>query len=46
LPQQYIGIYTTDFKIKDWTDELGAVGLFTKSGRHGGGIYAHVAMDK
>lgn len=26
------------FSIKDWTDKLGAIGLFTKSGRYGGGI--------
>lgn len=30
------------FSIKDWTKTLGAVGLFTKSGRYGGGIYAHI----
>lgn len=30
------------FSIKNWTDELGAIGLFTKSGRYGGGIYAHI----
>ena len=30
------------FSIKNWTDELGAKGLFTKSGRYGGGIYAHI----
>lgn len=30
------------FSIKDWTDRLGAIGLFTKSGRYGGGIYAHI----
>ena len=30
------------FSIKKWTDELGAIGLFTKSGRYGGGIYAHI----
>ena len=30
------------FSIKDWTEKLGAVGLFTKSGRYGGGIYAHI----
>lgn len=29
------------FSIKDWTEKLGAVGLLTKSGRYGGGIYAH-----
>ncbi len=32
------------FSIKDWTDKLGAIGLFTKSGRYGGGIYAHIDM--
>ena len=30
------------FSVKDWTDKLGAIGLFTKSGRYGGGIYAHI----
>ena len=29
------------FSIKDWTEKLGAVGLLTKAGRYGGGIYAH-----
>ena len=30
------------FSIKDWTEKLGAIGLKTKSGRYGGGIYAHI----
>ena len=30
------------FSIKDWVEVLGAVGLMTKSGRYGGGIYAHI----
>ena len=30
------------FSIKEWTDKLGAIGLVTKSGRYGGGIYAHI----
>lgn len=30
------------FSIKKWNEELGAIGLLTKSGRYGGGIYAHV----
>ena len=30
------------FSIKDWTEKLGAVGLLSKSGRYGGGIYAHI----
>ena len=30
------------FSIKNWSNELGAIGLFTKSGRYGGGIYAHI----
>ena len=30
------------FSIKDWTNQLGAIGLFSKSGRYGGGIYAHI----
>ena len=29
------------FSIKEWTEKLGAIGLLTKSGRYGGGIYAH-----
>ena len=29
------------FSIKDWTEKLGAIGLLTKAGRYGGGIYAH-----
>ena len=33
------------FSIKDWTDKLGAIGLFTKSGRYGGGIYAHIDIS-
>ncbi len=30
------------FSIKDWSEKLGAIGLFTRSGRYGGGIYAHI----
>lgn len=30
------------FSIKKWNKELGAIGLITKSGRYGGGIYAHM----
>ena len=30
------------FSIKDWTEKLGAIGLLTRSGRYGGGIYAHI----
>ena len=30
------------FSIKNWSDELGEIGLFTKSVRYGGGIYAHI----
>lgn len=30
------------FSIKSWVEELGAIGLLTKSGRYGGGIYAHI----
>lgn len=30
------------FSIKKWNEDLGAVGLLTKSGRYGGGIYAHM----
>ena len=29
------------FSIKDWTEKLGAIGLITKSGRYGGGVYVH-----
>ena len=30
------------FSVKKWNEELEAIGLFTKSGRYGGGIYAHM----
>ncbi len=30
------------FSIKEWEDNLSAIGLFTKAGRYGGGIYAHI----
>ncbi len=30
------------FSIKKWNEDLGATGLLTKSGRYGGGIYAHM----
>ena len=30
------------FSIKDWSEKLEAIGLFSKSGRYGGGIYAHI----
>ena len=30
------------FSIKAWVGKLGAIGLLTKSGRYGGGIYAHI----
>ena len=30
------------FSIKKWNEELNAIGLLTKSGRYGGGIYAHM----
>ena len=30
------------FSIKTWTEKLNAIGLLTKSGRYGGGIYAHI----
>ena len=30
------------FSIKKWNEELGAIGLITKSGRYRGGIYAHM----
>lgn len=29
------------FSIKKWTDEMEAVGIVSKSGRYGGGIFAH-----
>ena len=30
------------FSIKKWNEEMGAIGLIAKSGRYGGGIYAHM----
>ena len=30
------------FSIRDWTEKPDAIGMFTKSGRYGGGIYAHI----
>ena len=30
------------FSIKKWVEELQAIGLVSKSGRYGGGIYAHI----
>ena len=30
------------FSIKKWNEELGGIGILTKSGRYGGGIYAHM----
>lgn len=30
------------FSIKDWTEKVKGIGLLTKSGRYGGGIYAHI----
>ena len=30
------------FSIKEWTEKLRAIGLLTKAGRYGGGIYAHI----
>lgn len=30
------------FSIKKWEEELHAIGLVSKSGRYGGGIYAHI----
>ena len=30
------------FSIKKWNEELGGIGILTKSGRYGGGIYAHI----
>ena len=30
------------FSIKKWNEEMGAIGLISKSGRYGGGIYAHM----
>ncbi len=30
------------FSIKKWTNEVNAIGLFSKSGRYGGGIYSHL----
>ena len=30
------------FSIKKWNEELGGVGILTRSGRYGGGIFAHM----
>lgn len=30
------------FSIKEWTEKVCGIGLLTKSGRYGGGIYAHI----
>ena len=30
------------FSIKEWNETLGGIGILTKSGRYGGGIYAHI----
>ena len=30
------------FSIKDWVEVLGGIGLMARSGRYGGGIYAHI----
>ena len=30
------------FSIKKWTEELNGIGILTKSGRYGGGIFAHM----
>lgn len=30
------------FSIKKWNEEMGAIEILTKSGRYGGGIYAHM----
>ena len=30
------------FSIKEWTQNLGGIGIVSKSGRYGGGIYAHM----
>jgi hypothetical protein len=30
------------FSIKKWNEELGGIGILTKSGRYVGGIYAHM----
>lgn len=30
------------FSINDWVEVLGGIGLMTRSGRYGGGIYAHI----
>ena len=30
------------FSIKKWNEELGGIGVVTKSGRYGGGIFAHI----
>ena len=33
------------FSIKDWTEKLNAIGLLSKSGRYGGGIFAHLGFN-
>lgn len=41
LKQQQVernGVFLTNYVIKKWNEELGAVGLITKSGRYEGGI--------
>lgn len=40
--KQSAGTNAYVFSIKDWNEKLGAIGLITKSGRYGGGIYAHM----
>ena len=35
------GSHAFVFSIKDWVEKLGAIGLVTKPGRYGGGVYAH-----
>lgn len=40
--KQDVGANAFVFSIKKWVADLNAVGLVSKSGRYGGGIYAHV----
>ena len=40
--KEHAGSNAFVFSIKDWTEKLGAIGLLTRSGRYGGGIYAHI----
>ena len=36
-----VGSNAYTFSIKEWNEHLGGIGIVSKSGRYGGGIYAH-----